>query len=85
LGAETPLRTIDRAVEATRPDLTVLASFDPSVFESQRTALRRLAGGGRLLLGGPGATESLCARLKVGRVEGDLVAAASKVAGAMVP
>ncbi len=82
LGAETPLRTIERAAEAMQPDLTVLASFDPSVLESQKAALRRLAKQGRLLLGGPGATEPLCARLRVGRVEGDLVAAASEVAAA---
>jgi len=82
LGAETPLRTIERAVEATQPDMTVLASFDPAVLASQTTALRRLARQCRLLLGGPGATEPLCTRLRVGRVDGDLVAAASELAGA---
>ncbi len=82
LGAETPLRTIERAAVATQPDLTVLACFDPSVLESQKAAVRRLARQGRLLLGGPGATEQLCAQLRVGRVEGDLVAAAGEAADA---
>ncbi len=81
LGAGTPVQTIERTVQATGPDLTVLASFDPSLLESQRAALRRLARQGRLLLGGPGATEALCARLRVGRLDGDLVAAAAEVAG----
>jgi DNA-binding transcriptional MerR regulator len=84
LGAETPLRTIERALAATQPDVTVLASFDPSVLESQVAGLRRLARRGRLLLGGPGATEPLCARLRVQRVDGDLVAAASALAGATI-
>jgi len=85
LGAETPMKTIERAVETTGPDLTVLAGFDPLVLESQKSSLRRLAGRGRLLLGGPGATETLCTAVRAERVEGDLVAAASAVAASSVP
>ncbi len=77
LGADTPMKTIEDTVRQARPDLTVLASFDSSRLESQKTALRRLARRSRLMLGGPGASETVCARLAVGRLGDDLIAAAA--------
>ena len=82
LGADTPLRTVQRTAEATGPDLILLVSFEDSVFEAQKSILRRLARERRLVLGGPGATEALCARLGLERVDGDLIAAAGEIAAA---
>ena len=43
LGADTPIATLTEAAETTRPALTVLASFDPDLLETEASALRRLA------------------------------------------
>ena len=43
-------------------------------------ALRRLANTTPLVLAGPGASDALCARLRVRRLDGDLVAAATEIA-----
>ena len=80
LGAETPIATIEKTVQATGPDLIVLAGFDPALFETHKAPLRRLARQRNLMLAGPGATEALCGRLRVGRVDGDLIAAAGEIA-----
>lgn len=80
LGADTPIATLAQAAETTRPTLTVLASFDPSRLETQSTAIRRLAREVPLVLSGPGATEQLCKRLRVKRLDGDLITAAHEIA-----
>jgi len=80
LGADTPIATLAQAAEAIRPALTVLASFDPSRLEAESTAIRRLARELPLVLSGPGATEQLCKRLRVERLDGDLITAAHEVA-----
>lgn len=80
LGADTPVETIERAVDETGPGLTVLSSFDTSLLEAQKQGLRRLGRRANLLLGGPGATEELCASLRARRLDGDLIAAAAAVA-----
>ena len=82
LGADTPISTLARAAETTRPTLVVVSSFDPSLLEAEAGALRRLARAVPLALSGPGASDELCARLGVRRLDGDLVAAADEVAPA---
>jgi len=80
LGADTPIATLAQAAEGTRPALTVLASFDPSRLEAEATAIRRLARELPIVLSGPGATEQLCKRLRVQRLDGDLITAAHAIA-----
>jgi hypothetical protein len=84
LGTDTPIATIKQTVKTARPDLTVLTSFDPALLETEGPALRRLSKLGPLLLGGPGATAALCSRLRIGRLDGDLVAAANEIGQAQV-
>ncbi len=80
LGADTPTSTLIQTAESTEPALAVVASFDPALLEAEAAALRRLAERTPLALAGPGASDELCARLGVRRLDGDLVAAASEVA-----
>jgi MerR family transcriptional regulator, light-induced transcriptional regulator len=80
LGADTPLATLERAVAANVPRLVVVASVDPSLLEGEAPALRRLARATTLVLSGPGASGKLSARLRVERLDGDLVAAARTIA-----
>ena len=82
LGADTPIATLAQAAETTRPELVVVSSFDAGLLEAHARELRRLAGAVPLALAGPGASEELCARLGVRRLDGDLVAAADEVARA---
>jgi len=82
LGADTPISTLAQAAETTRPALTVVSSFDPSLLEAQAAPLGRLARHTALALAGPGATDELCARLGARRLDGDLVAAADEIARA---
>ena len=80
LGADTPIATLAQAAEGTGSALTVLASFDPARLEAESTAIRRLARELPLVLSGPGATTELCKRLRVQRLDGDLIAAAHEIA-----
>jgi MerR family transcriptional regulator, light-induced transcriptional regulator len=80
LGADTPIATLAQTAKTTRPDIAVLTSFDPVLLEAQATALRRLARTVPLVFSGPGASDALCARIGVRRLDGDLVAAANEVA-----
>jgi DNA-binding transcriptional MerR regulator len=80
LGADTPLETLSRAVATTNPRLVVVVSFDASQLDAVGAGLRRLAGTAPLVLSGPGASDELCARLRIERLDGDLVAAADAVA-----
>jgi MerR family transcriptional regulator, light-induced transcriptional regulator len=79
LGADTPIATLLRAVERTDPRLVVVACMDSGLLEAQSTELRRLGRAAPLVLAGTGATDDLCARLRVDRLDGDLVAAAGDV------
>jgi len=79
LGADTPIATLRRAVETTDPRLVVVAAMDGELLEAQRTELRGLGRAAPLVLAGTGATDDLCARLRVDRLDGDLVAAAGDV------
>ena len=80
LGADTPLSTLGRAVATTAPRLVVVASMDSSLLEREAGELRRLGRSAPLVLSGAGASEALCGRLRVGRLDGDLIAAADAVA-----
>jgi DNA-binding transcriptional MerR regulator len=82
LGADTPVPTLRHAVETTDPRLVVVASMDGALLEAQSTELRRLARSAPLVLSGTGASEELCARLHIDRLDGDLVAAAALVSRA---
>ena len=79
LGADTPVATLRRAVETTDPRLVVVASMDSALLEAQSTELRRLGRSAPLVLSGAGASEELCGRLHIDRLDGDLVAAAGAV------
>jgi DNA-binding transcriptional MerR regulator len=79
LGADTPLATLDKAVSTTKPQLVVVASMDDKLLAAQSTQLRRLGRSAPLVLSGAGASEELCARLRIDRLDGDLVAAAGAV------
>jgi len=81
LGADTPLETLSRAAETTNPRIIVVSSFDASPLDAAATGLRRLARTAPLVLSGPGASDELCSRLRIDRLNGDLVAAADAVAG----
>jgi len=80
LGADTPIATVSRTVGATRPRLVVVSSTDEARLEGEAAELRKLARTAPLVLSGAGASEELCARLRVDRLGGDLVAAAGEVA-----
>lgn len=79
LGADTPLATLRRAVETMDPKLVVVASMDAGLLEAQSTELRRLARSARLVVAGAGASEDVSTRLRIGRLNGDLVTAAGAV------
>ena len=79
LGADTPIATVRKAVETTDPRLVVVASMDSSLLEAESAELRRLGRSVPLLLAGAGASDELCTRLHVERLDGDLVAAAGDV------
>ena len=80
LGADTPLSTLGQLIATTTPRLVVVASMDSSLLESEAGELRRLSRTAPLVLSGAGASEVLCRRLRVERLDGDLVAAAAAVA-----
>ncbi len=83
LGADTPLATLERAVEETAPRLVVVTSTDRALLEGAASGLRRLARSARLVVSGAGASEALCARLRLERLDGDLVAAAETISRAV--
>jgi DNA-binding transcriptional MerR regulator len=80
LGADTPLATLDKAVSTTNPRLVAVASMDSKLLEAQSAELRRLGRSAPLVLAGAGASEKLCTRLDIDRLDGDLVAAAADLA-----
>jgi DNA-binding transcriptional MerR regulator len=79
LGADTPIATLRRAVETTDAHLVVVASMDAALLDAQGAELRRLGRSAPLVLSGAGASEDLCRRLRVDRLDGDLVTAAGDV------
>jgi methanogenic corrinoid protein MtbC1 len=81
LGADTPVETLERTAASNPARLVVVASVDPTRLEADARRLRRLARTTPLVLSGAGASDELCARLGIERLNGDLVAAAAEVAG----
>jgi len=79
LGSDTPIATLRRAVETTDAHLVVVASMDGALLDAQGAELRRLGRSAPLVLSGAGASEDLCRRLRVDRLDGDLVTAAGDV------
>jgi MerR family transcriptional regulator, light-induced transcriptional regulator len=80
LGADTPLATLGNAVSKTNPQLVVVASMDSALLEAQSAALRKLGRSAPLVISGSGASEDLAVRLRVDRLDGNLVDAADVVA-----
>ena len=79
LGADTPVATVRQAVETADPRLVVVASMESALLEAESTELRRLGRAAPLVLSGAGASETLCRRLRIDRLDGDLVTAAGTV------
>ncbi|MFL5864288.1 MAG: MerR family transcriptional regulator [Solirubrobacteraceae bacterium] len=80
LGADTPLATLKSTAQVTAPAAIVVVAFDPTLLESEATALRQLARIAPLFLSGPAAAADLTRLPRVRRLGGDLVAAASDIA-----
>jgi MerR family transcriptional regulator, light-induced transcriptional regulator len=80
LGPDTPLATLGKAVSTTNPRLVVVACMDGALLEAQSAELRLLGRSAPLVLSGAGASDKLCARLHIDQLDGDLVAAAGRVA-----
>ena len=60
--------------------MIVLGTFDAALVKDQGAALRRLARIAPLFLGGPGASREIAGKLRVRRLDGDLIEAARTVA-----
>lgn len=80
LGADTPVETLERTVGSNPARLVVVASVDPARLEAEAEGLRGLARSAPLVLSGEGASDALCTRLGIERLDGDLVTAAAGVA-----
>ena len=80
LGADTPVETLERAAESTRPQAVVVTAFDTSLLEAAAPGLRRIARTMPLAIAGPGASTDASARLRLDRLDGDLESAAADVA-----
>ena len=80
LGADTPLSTLEETARTTGPAVIVLVTFDAELVDAEGAALRRLARTAPLRLSGPGASPDLTGRLRVRRLDGDLIEAAHEVA-----
>ena len=79
LGANTPVEELTRTVEASRPDLVVLAAARTPAFEGLAAQLTELAQRAPLALAGAGATPQLAAAVQARLLGGDPVTAAENV------
>ena len=79
LGANTPVEELTRTVEASRPDLVVLAAARTPAFEGLAAQLTELARRAPLALAGAGATPQLAAAVQARLLGGDPVTAAENV------
>ena len=77
-GINTPVEELERAVDATRPDLVVLAATIPETLESLRPKLAALARRAPLALAGAGATAQLASAVGARLMAGDLVTEAAQ-------
>jgi DNA-binding transcriptional MerR regulator len=72
-GPSTPVEEVERVVDATHPDLVVLAATRPEVFEPLRSQLAVLAAHAPLALAGAGATPQFASAVGARLMAGDLV------------
>ena len=72
-GINTPVEELEKAVDATRPDLVVLAATSPETLESLRPKLAALARRAPLALAGAGATAQLASTVGARLMAGDVV------------
>ena len=79
LGANTPVEELTRTVEASQPDLVVLAAARTPAFEGLAAQLTELAQRAPLALAGAGATPQLAAAVQARLLGGDPVTAAENV------
>ena len=79
LGANTPVEELTRTVEASKPDLVVLAAARTPAFEGLAAQLTELAQRAPLALAGAGATPQLAAAVGALLLCGDPVTAAENV------
>jgi DNA-binding transcriptional MerR regulator len=81
-GTGTPVEELDRAVDATHPDLIVLAATVPEILEPLRGQLTGLARRAPLALAGAGATSQLATAVGARLMGGDLITEAEQAARA---
>ena len=79
LGGNTPVEELTRTVEASRPDLVVLAATRIPTFEALAAQLTELARRAPLALAGADATPQLAAAVHARLLDGDPVTAAENV------
>jgi methanogenic corrinoid protein MtbC1 len=77
-GINTPVEELERAVDATHPDLVVLAATIPETFESLRPQLAELARRAPLALAGAGAASQLANVVGARLMADDLVTEAMR-------
>jgi MerR family transcriptional regulator, light-induced transcriptional regulator len=82
LGVNTPVEELERAVEATRPDLVVLAATVPGTFEALGAQLGALGRRAPLALAGEGASAPIARAAGARLMAGDPVTEAEQVAAA---
>jgi MerR family transcriptional regulator, light-induced transcriptional regulator len=82
LGANTPIDTVDDAVERLGPRAVVLAALSAEPFDSAAEEIARLAQRARVLLAGHGADEARAERAGAELLSGDPVGAADRLAAA---
>jgi MerR family transcriptional regulator, light-induced transcriptional regulator len=82
LGANTPIETVEDAVERLGSRAVVLAALSAEPFDSAAEEIARLAGRTRVLLAGRGAGEGLAERAGAELLSGDPVGAADELAAA---
>jgi DNA-binding transcriptional MerR regulator len=80
LGANTPIDTVDDAVERLGPRAVVLAALSAEPFDSAAEEIARLAQRARLLLAGHGADEARAERAGAELLSGGPVGAADRLA-----
>jgi len=80
LGADTPVETLERAVDELEPRAVVISSTIPDHLVSARRALSRLATKTRVYVGGPGAEAGLNGRTALVALDADFRDAADQLA-----
>jgi methanogenic corrinoid protein MtbC1 len=78
-GMSTPVEELERCVEATRPDLVVIAATLPETLEPLRPELAALARRAPLALAGAGATPEIATAVGARLMAGDLVTEAEQI------